>query len=275
MSGSVPLASIGGHLVHLPVQVGDSVASRFIFDTGIGLDLVSKSLLARVGGRLTGETYTGRRMSGQTLAVPLARIPSIAVGTLRRDDVLVGVFDLALPPEMAAIEGFLAPTFFGERPFTLRRRAGALTWGAAGEPERSSARGPGAPLNVRWDGPAVSLFVDLDLPDGSRATVEVDTGSDHLILDRTFMARFGVREEDPGVDQRNGVDESGHAYVRYFAPISGGVSIRGLPEIGQSAPLVQFQAIICDGLLGDEFLRSHDVTFDLRERKIFFARASD
>jgi hypothetical protein len=212
MTDSVPLPSLSGHGVHVPARVGQAVVSRFVFDTGIGLDLVARALLDRVGGQRTGATHTGRRMSGQALEIPRARGPSISVGPFRRDDVLVGVFNLALPPETAGIEGFLAPTFFGETPFTIRRAAGTLAWGADADPD--PIPGPAAPLDVRWDGPAVSLFVDLDLPDGARATVEVDAGSDHRIPDRRFMTPLGIREGDPGVGKRAGTDESGHAFVR-------------------------------------------------------------
>lgn len=269
------LAAIGDHLIHVPVRVGGLEETRFVFDTGVGLDLVSNALLARAGGRLTGETHTGRRMSGQLLEVPLARVPSLSLGSLRQENALVGVFDLAFPPELQRIEGFLAPTFFGKTLFTLRRRAGTLAWGGDDPSEILDARGQGVPLEVRWDGPTVTLFVDLELPDGSIATVEVDTGSSNLILDARFMASFGVREGDPGVRKHEGTDETGYSYVRYLAPIRGRLSVRGLSGIAQSDPVVMFQKIIYDGLLGDEFLRSYDVTFDLHRSRIYFAPTRD
>ncbi len=273
MGGDVKLEAIGGHLVHVPVRVDGSEETRFIFDTGVGLDLVSNALLARAGGRLTGETYSGRRMSGQLLEVPLARVPSLSLGALRHDDALVGVFDFALPPELQRIEGFLAPTFFGKTPFTLGRTAGTLVWGDEGPSDLPAALGPGAPLDARWDGPAVTLFVDLELPDGWNATVEVDTGSSNLILDARFMTALGVRDGDPGVRRNEGTDETGNAYTRYLATVRGRVAVRGVPGVAQRDPVVMFQKIIYDGLLGDEFLRPYDVTFDLGRSRIYFAPA--
>jgi Aspartyl protease len=271
MGESVRLESIGSHVVRVPVRVGPTDTTWFLFDTGIGLDLVSDTLLARAGGTLTGEIYTGRRMSGQTLDVPLARVPSLNVGSLRIEEALVGVFDLALPPELGAVEGFLAPTFFGDHPFTLRRTAGTLSWEDSRGRTNSHFTGRSVPMQVRWDGPSVSLFVEVDLPDGSSARVEVDTGSNSLILHSRFMTALSVREGDPGVTKRQGTDETGHEFVRYLAPVRGHVSVRGQPELSQEDPVVMFQTIIYDGLLGDEFLRRYDLRFDLARSELCFA----
>jgi hypothetical protein len=271
MDGSVRLESVGGHLVRVPVEVGASVATGFVLDTGIGLDLVSKSLLDRAGGRLIGETHVGRRMSGQRIDVPLARVPSLSLGSLRRDDALVGVFDFELPPELAGIEGFLAPTFFGTIPFTLHRQSGSLSWGTGGFAAPFVRSVGDARLNVRWDGPSVSLFVDLTLPDRTVATVEVDTGSGTLILDARFMSSLGVRDGAPGVRKDEGKDETGHAYVRFRSQVAGRFCLRDVPEVRQQDPAVMFQKIVYDGLLGDEFLRAFDVTFDLGHSRVRFA----
>jgi hypothetical protein len=274
MSEDVRLQSIGSHIVHLPVRVGNRSESRFIFDTGIGLELVSSRLLAQCGGQRTGQTYTGRRMSGQAIPVALARIPSLSVGSLRREDLEVGVLDLDLPPEMRGIEGFLSPRFFGADRFTIRRAAGIL----AIETEDSVPELPGAlataPMTVRRDGPSVSLFLDLELPNGAPASVEVDTGSDLLILDTRFMAPFGVRDGGEGVSKSEGTDETGYAYTRYVGRVPGRIRVRGAPAVSQADPRVMFTKIIYDGLLGDDFLRSYDVTYDLGRSRLTFATPS-
>jgi Aspartyl protease len=52
------------HFTTVPVTLGN-ITTRFIFDTGIGVNLISESLAARVGCEPDGSSYTGRRMSGQ------------------------------------------------------------------------------------------------------------------------------------------------------------------------------------------------------------------
>jgi hypothetical protein len=270
----ISLESIGSHVVHLPVRVGDRAESRFIFDTGIGLDLVTSPLLDRCGGQRTGETYVGRRMSGQSISVPLARIPSLSVGSLRREGVEVGVFDPGLPPEWSRIEGFLSPRFFAPTPFTVRRRSGALTVEPDLPPVEAARGEREVPMEVRWDGPSVSLFTSLVLPDGSTGSVEVDTGSGNLILDLRFMRALGVPTEGEGVTKTEGTDETGHTYARYFGRVRGRVELREAPSVAQTDPDVMFQKIIYDGLLGDDFLGRYDVTYDLGRSRLRFAAPS-
>jgi hypothetical protein len=56
-------------LLTVPVCVGDT-ETRFIFDTGIGVNLVCDSLARAVGAAPSGSVFTGRRMSGQEVTMP-------------------------------------------------------------------------------------------------------------------------------------------------------------------------------------------------------------
>jgi hypothetical protein len=98
------------HLVTVPVSAG-GIERPFVLDIGIGVTLLAPELCRAAGGEATGLEFTGRRMSGQEVVVPLARVPSLRFGALERRDVEVGLLDLAgaLPPELAEIGGFLLP----------------------------------------------------------------------------------------------------------------------------------------------------------------------
>lgn len=74
-----------GHLVTVPVRVGD-LETRIIADSGIGLTIIRSSLAEQVGFRPTGASFTGRRMSGQEVTLPLAIAPSLRLGTLMRTE---------------------------------------------------------------------------------------------------------------------------------------------------------------------------------------------
>jgi Aspartyl protease len=62
------------HLVTVPVVVGGEVETRFVLDTGIGLTLVSEEVGEAIGLTASGSHYTGRRMSGQDVSLPLATV---------------------------------------------------------------------------------------------------------------------------------------------------------------------------------------------------------
>jgi hypothetical protein len=60
------------HLVTVPVTAAGH-ETRFILDSGIGLTLVTDRFTERRGIEPGPETFTGRRMSGQAVTIPLAR----------------------------------------------------------------------------------------------------------------------------------------------------------------------------------------------------------
>ena len=97
----------------IPVKVGETLQSKFIFDTGMGLNLVSTSLAERASCRQTGIEFSGRRMSGQEIRLPLTEVETLSVGPHRMQRVPAGIFDMsAFPMEFASIEGFLSLQFF-------------------------------------------------------------------------------------------------------------------------------------------------------------------
>ncbi|HWD78282.1 MAG TPA: hypothetical protein VG497_05365, partial [Kribbella sp.] len=102
-------------------------------------------------------------------------------------------------------------------------------------------------------------------------TVEVDTGSDSLILDTRFAADCGVDLDGPGVTTRTGTDETGYAWTRHWVTISGSVHLAAAPDTAQVAPRVQFQEIIHDGLVGAGYLERFRMTFDVTGSRLVLA----
>ena len=108
----------------------------------------------------------------------------------------------------------------------------------------------------------------LVLPNGRTVEVEIDMGSDVLILDDSLAADVGVALDDPRLRVVDGRDETGHAYTRRFGTIRGRIHPAGAPELAQEDPDVMFQDIRYDGLVGDAFLRRFAVTFDVAARRV-------
>jgi len=274
MAGPVPFERIGGHLTVVPVELDGSVPSRFVLDTGIGFPLISRELAQRLGCSAIGAPYIGRRMSGQSLSVPLGVVRSLRLGDLVRHDVTVGIFDLR--PMFAAypmIEGFLAPGFFEPAAFTLRPSHATVDVEDATTLAGLRARGTTVPMQVVRDGPSVTLFTWLRLPTGQPVKVEIDTGSDALILNRPLLEELGLDERSPDVRSVRGTDETGRAYVRWFASLRGPVSFEAAPKLVQSRVEAMFQEIIYDGLLGTRMLDRYDATFDVAGARLTLAPA--
>jgi hypothetical protein len=253
------------HLVTVPVRIDDRHDARFILDSGIGLSIVSASFAERVGVVAGPATFSGQRMSGQEVELPLASLASLRFDDLRREDVDVGVLDMGgFPPELGEIDGFLSLAFFDGRPLTVDYERAVVKLGG-------QDGGVSVELEVERDGPSVTAFMPLVLPGGRVARVEVDMGSDALILDDRLAEDVGVALDDPSLRVVDGTDETRHAYTRRFTTLSGAIHPDGAPSIVQDDPAVMFQRICYDGLVGDAFLRRFAVTFDVPAGRIVFA----
>jgi len=260
------VASVGfdriQHLVRVPVTLGGD-EYHFLVDTGIGVTVVSSAIAARTDVPATGETFTGRQMSGQAVETPLVRLPALAFGEYVVDGHIAGVADLG-----DAFAGILGPGFFERHVVTTDPVAMSLTV----EP-RESFRGSGheVPLEVRREGVSVDPFVQLVLPSGREICVEVDTGSDSLILDTRFMTDCGINSGDADVTTKTGTDETGYEWTRRWATIAGSVHLAAAPETAQAAPRVHFQDIIHDGLVGASYLERYRTTFDVSGERLILA----
>ncbi len=255
------------HLPSVPVLLDGYLDARFAFDTGIGINLVSKSLCKMLECVSAGQ-YVGKRMSGQEVTVPLARVRSLAVGHEEQRDVVVGVIDLEGFVDAPDIQGFVSLGFFARRPFTLDERTSELVLEDEASLARRVATGTVVNVDLRRDGESLTVFLPLEIA-GQSVLAEVDTGSDALILDETFMAPLGIDKAQARVVE--GRDETGHAFTRWFTDLSVPVHPAGAPAIRRTGLRTMFQKIIHDGLVGRSFLEPYVVTFDLARQRMVFA----
>lgn len=254
----------------MPVRAA-GIETRFILDTGIGPNLISESLAARVGCQPDGTTFTGRRMSGQAVTIPLGNLASLDLGVHSSRQVPVGIFDMHAMAGMEEVEGFLSLTYFRTVPVTIDYAAGQLIL----EDEQSLAlraeRGTEVGVKVESNGCSTDLLLGIDLPGGRAISVEVDTGSEGIVLDESLAANAGIDLHDQSVRTHEGTDETGHKFTRYFAAMSGDISVTGASQYRITGPEVMFQKIIYDGLVGDSFLRNFTTTYDLENESMFFS----
>jgi hypothetical protein len=257
-------------LVRVPVEVaGDE--HRFLVDTGIGVTVVSSAVAARADVDWIGETFSGRRMSGQTVEAPLVRLPTLKLGQYSLNAHVAAVADLGDVDGPDGFAGILGPGFFEHQAVTINPDAMTLTVQPVGSLRED---GHEIPLEVRRDGVSFDPFVRLVLPSGREVCVEVDTGSASLILDPRFMPDCGVQLDSPGVTTKTGVDETGYRWTRHWVTISGEVHLVAAPETAQASPRVMFQDIIYDGLIGTDYLDRYRVTFDVSGARLILSPRS-
>jgi hypothetical protein len=260
-------------LLTIPVRVAGAEA-RFVFDTGIGVTLISQSLADRVGCRPDGSVFTGRRMSGHPVTIPMGPLNSLAAGERQWCDMPVGILDMQAMAGLDGIDGFVSLTCFRDTAVTVDYPAGCFVMEDPASLADRAAAGTPVSVEVRRDGWSTDLMLGIDLPGGRAVMVEVDTGSDVLILNSALAGDAGANLEDAAVRKVEGTDETGHRFVRYFTTLPGDISVAGAPQFTMTTPHVMFQEIIHDGLAGDKFLRNFITTYDLANNRMIFSQPS-
>lgn len=190
-------------------------------------------------------------------------------------NVPIGIFDMNAMAGLDGVEGFLSLSYFRTTPVTIDYPAGFLILEDEASLARRAADGTQVTVHVGCDGCSTDLLLGINLPGGRPITVEVDTGSDVLVLNETLAGAVGIDLQGESVRTVEGKDETGHEFARYFTTLSGDISVTDAPAIRASNPQVMFQKIIYDGLMGDRFLRNFATTYDLANSQMAFAATSE
>lgn len=253
------------HFTRVGVGLPRGVSARFLIDTGIGITVVSTSLKERYDLEETGETFRGRRMSGQEVEAALLNLPPLTLGTHSFDGHVGAALDLSEEGEGQEFDGILGLDLLGQPPLTINPFDNTVVLGQL-PPEivESETGSHVVAARVHRDGPSVDFRADLRLPDKTVVEVEVDTGSAVTILDTSLMPACSVQGTEDGARIMEGTDETGHAFVRTFIPLPGAVCLSQAPATALRQPTVMFQDLALNGLIGTEYLDRYIQTYNTR-----------
>ena len=154
-------------------------------------------------------------MSGQEVTVPLAtHRRSRSPASTRRDHV-VGVLDTtASPPGARRHRRLPVLAFFAAVPSRRFARSHVIVESPATLGERARS-GAVVPVD-RARGPVGRRFLRLDIPGGRTIEVEIDMGSDSLILDESLADEVGVDLQPDAASARSRAGRDGSPYTRYL-----------------------------------------------------------
>ena len=239
--------------LHAQVSGNDGL---YLFDTGGGTTIVSPATARQSGchpwGQVTGFRATGERvdtprcdnlhlrLAGTTFFAPTASILDL--------ETLVG-------PHFPALAGLIALDIFAGHAVTIRPLAHELI---VETPSTLLQRVKGAidvPIRIVRDAEGVALSVDaaVQTPSG-RAWMELDIGNlGPLLIGRHVASLLGLNPTAKDAQQAK------------FA-LAGGIPVQGLAKVGP---------FILDGDIGEDTLRSWDITLDLADGRAWFRPAAD
>jgi hypothetical protein len=128
-------------------------------------------------------------MSDREVTVPLVDALTLSTGSVTKHHAVGALDTSGFSPEFADIAGFLSLPFFAETPFTVDYARGAVVLESPATLDERVRNGVVAAVRIEREGPSIGAFLLLDVPRGRTIEVEIDMGSDSLILDRTSPRR--------------------------------------------------------------------------------------
>lgn len=279
---SIPIAYAGGdsglgHMLKIEGIVS-GVKTVLIFDTGIGINLISKELCLELGCSIDGTTK-GKRMTGQEVSVPMSTVESFEIAELKALNVKTGVLDfesfLPKDPEFENIGGYLSLNFFAEHPFTIDYTSKKMIFETKEGLAHRFSNGVVVPVVKKVENGALTLQVLVQTALEEPLRMQLDLGTDILTLNNAHEKEFEKWIVGKKVQSEVIEDETGFERKRKFVQLTGNISLLAEHSPQQLNPTVMFQDIIYDGVIGNDFFKERVVTYDLANSRIIIATVQD
>jgi hypothetical protein len=260
---SIPFTTNADGMVILPATVGGTISAHVIFDTGAGLDILAPSLIEKVHGKPAGQ-FTGFRMTGERLDIPLFVVPVLSVGAMEKKNALVGSWDVL---DKMHLDGIVSLNDFREQPVTFDFVNKVVIFETTDSLAQRRAAATSASMKVDDQrGITLDVFADFligDLP----AQCEIDTGSPSATVSTRYMERLGIEKDVKGVRKIERRTVAGGMQTRYDTSLPQ-ISLAAAPQISLAPAPASFSNIIYDCVVGLDFWAGRALTIDIAAREM-------
>jgi predicted aspartyl protease len=251
-------------LILLPVEVNGEGPFEFILDTGAGTSLLSSELGKKLDIKILGSKEG--QSAGGAVSVSLAKLSSLAVASVKLDDVDVGVVDLSQIGKTvgAKIDGDLGYNFLKYFRITLDYRKNEIRFD---DPKRFELAGRSMAVTevaMRLASPAKPLIL-VDIYANGRGPFQfaIDTGTSTTAITAELAKQLGVANSPIGPATTGG------AQVDVTAGFLPSFQVGGARIDNLTVVVADFFAMLSnaigtklDGIVGYNFLRNYKVVLD-------------
>lgn len=258
---SIPFTTNSDGLVIVPATLGGNIPVHLILDTGAGLDVLAPSLIEKLHGKPTGQ-FSGFRMTGERLDIPLFVVPELSIGPVVKKDDVVGSWDVL---DKFHFDGIISLNDFRRQPLTIDFINKLVVF----ETPKSLAqrRKTGISSSLQFDdlrGITIDSFSHFAFGNQS-GQCELDTGSPSATLSTRYMPLLGIDKDGKNVRKHEGRTIAGAPETRYDTTLPS-ISFASSSQIALSHPAVSFSDIIYDCVIGVDFWAAKVVTFDIPDK---------
>jgi hypothetical protein len=260
---SVPFTTNSDGMVILPATVGGTISIHVIFDTGSGLDVLAPSVIEKVHGTPAGQ-FTGFRMTGERLDIPLFIVPELSVGPVKKENALVGSWDVL---DKLHLDGIVSLNDFRKQPVTFDFVKKAVIFETPDSLAGRRSSEPSVPASFDDQrGIALDIFAQF-LIDSQPGQCDIDTGSPTATVTTRYMERLGIQKDGKDVRKTERRTVAGASQIRYDTTLPQ-IALAAAPQISLAHPRVGFSDIIYDCVIGLDFWAGKALTIDIPGRQI-------
>jgi hypothetical protein len=215
-------------------------------------------------------------MTGQDIAIPMAKVASLQVAGQREQNVDVGVLDLEsfLPNngEFEGVQGYLSLGFFKDRPFTVDYKNGHLFFESKTSLKERIEESEEVQMSMKQEGHVLTVQVPVKTQIQKIFNMQLDLGTNIMTINSKFAGVFRPYFEKNTLKKEVITDETDFRRKRFFVKLSGQVGLQAENPIFQDEPMVMFQEIIYDGIIGNDFFKNRVITIDLPSSRLLIER---
>lgn len=253
-----------GHVL-LKAKV-NGIEGTFIFDTGAGLNLVTKKFADKVATLTkTNEFYTGHRATGEAITTDLWQTKSIEMGGFKTENQLMAMLDIDFP-----IDGLISLLPFKDNAITIDYKNKVLT--VESQKSLAALAKTGKTIAIQPDdehGKTLGIFTYIKLDDKITLQISLDSGAGFNVFrfNSRYMEALGI---DPNTVEKtyraSDFDpKSGNNYFSAQVKSIAAGDNATLKKDGFKATFIEgliYQGIASINWLGDK------ITIDIRGERI-------
>ncbi|MCG2615961.1 retroviral-like aspartic protease family protein [Terrimonas sp. NA20] len=248
----------------------DGVEGSFIFDTGAGLTVFTKSFFQKLKDTVKQDGgYTGFRATGERLDIDLYTVSNFELGNMRKQKDEVSWLDVNL----GGIDGIISLKSVEEYPFTFDfiKKVIRVESAATLTTIRKTAKVIPVQLEQSRDR-SLTIFAYFKVNDKLTLQFSMDSGAgkDIYRINSKHLQTFGINTNDTAnvkrIDKKSEFDTTFVSSI--FITQVNTISPAAQPSISVAKPNVQFvDGLIYDGIIWMNWLGSQ-ISFDLKNKQL-------
>jgi hypothetical protein len=249
-------------MVTIPIAIGD-LQLHAILDTGAGVDVAAPSVLKKLTKEPAG-TFSGFRMAGDRVDIPLFIVPSLTIGTMTKRNVLIGSFDFL---DQVGVQAIVSMNDFRDQPFTLDFGKKILYLETPKSLAQRQRQGSSIPIVFDdYRGSVIDMFAEFKFGD-KRALCEIDTGNPGTAVNSRFMEALGLNTDSPNVQRVTFKNITGTEIIRYRTVLPS-IALIAAPNLAVAKAEADFSDIIYDCVVGLPFWSKTTMTVNIPGRRL-------